>query len=76
MTPDIPGSNSIFCPWLAVLVVWQCPQNEGPVSGKKTLIQEMTNHLLPIWVWGNFALPSLYLATLQYLGKTIQILSM
>jgi len=42
MTPDIPGSNPIFCPsWLAVLVVWQCPQSKGPVSGKRTLIQEM-----------------------------------
>jgi hypothetical protein len=77
MTPAIPGSNPIFCPpWLAVLVVWQCPQNEGPVFGKKTLIEEMIEHLLLIWVWGNFAPPSLYPATLQYLGKTIQILSM
>jgi len=26
--------SHIFPSWLAVLVVWQCPQSEGPVFGK------------------------------------------
>jgi hypothetical protein len=77
MTPDSLDSNSIFCPsLLIVLMILQCQQSEVQAFGKITLVQGMTERLLLIWVWGNFVPPSPYSATLRYLGKTIQILSM
>jgi hypothetical protein len=77
MTPDSLDSNPISCPsLLIVLMVLQCQQSEVQAFGKMTLVQGMTERLLLILVWGNIVPPSPYPATLRYLGKTVQILSM